>query len=64
MAKIREMTVSRGFTIMNGYNADKPNFGITVELEDHEDWIEVLSETINQVNLGLIAISESSIDEE
>lgn len=59
MARCKEFTVGRGMTIMDGYDADKPHFSMTVELEEGDDFAEEVAKTINMVNAILLEIPES-----
>ena len=59
MAKIVGFTIGRAFTIMDGFDADKPNFSLDVKLEEGDDLIKTVFEHIEIVNAVLLAIHDS-----
>ena len=62
MAKCKEFTVGRGFTIPDGdYGSDRPHFSMTVELEDGDDFAKEVANTIETVNSILLLIPESGM---
>ena len=65
MAKITEFTVGRRMTINLGdYNSDQPNFSVTVELEDGDDFATEVASAVDTVNEILLAIPDSGSVEE
>ena len=46
MAKIVHFDVSRGLTIMDGFESDRPSFGMRVELEEDDDFYEEVANAI------------------
>lgn len=65
MAKIKEFTVGRRMTINLGdYSSDQPNFSVTVELENEDDFAVEVTKAIETVNEVLLTIPESGNVEE
>ena len=65
MAKITEFTVGRRMTINLGdYNSDQPNFSVTVELEDGDDFVTEVAKAVDTVNEVLLTIPETGGAEE
>ncbi len=63
MAKIVHFDVSRGVTIMDGFESDKPSFGMRVELEEGDDFFVEVATAIETVNGVLMLIPESKTPE-
>ena len=63
MAKIVHFDVSRGLTIMNGFESDRPSFGMRVELEEDDDFYEEVADAIQTVNGVMLLIPESEAPE-
>lgn len=59
MARIKEFTVSRGFTVTSGYDSDKTHFGLTVELDEQDDFFKEVGKAIETVNAILLEIPDS-----
>ena len=51
-------------TIMDGYDADKPHFSMTVELEEGDDFATEVARTIETVNSILFVIPESGFGQD
>ena len=64
MARCKEFTVGRGFTIMDGYDADKPHFSMTVELAEDDDFATEVATAIQTVNGVLLEINESGFKQD
>jgi len=63
MAKIVHFDVSRGLTIMDGFESDRPSFGMRVELEEDDDFYEEVANAIQTVNGVMLLIPESEAPE-
>lgn len=64
MAKITHFDVKRGITIMDGFESDKPSFGMRVEMEDGDDFADEVANAIDTVNSVLMIIPESGSSED
>jgi len=64
MSKIVHFDVHRGLTIMDGFESDKPSFGMRVELEDGDDFAQEVADAIDTVNNVLMLIPETGAAED
>lgn len=64
MAKIVHFDVSRGLTIMDGFESDRPSFGMRVELEEGDDFFDEVATAIETVNGVMMLIPESETPED
>jgi len=64
MSRIVHFDVHRGVTIMDGYESDKPSFGMRVELEDGDDFYEEVATAIETVNGVMMLIPDSGTSED
>ena len=64
MSRIVHFDVSRSMTIMDGYESDKPSFGMRVELEDGDDFAEEVATAIETVNGIMLLIPDSEVGED
>ena len=64
MARVIRFEVARGMTIMDGFDADKPHFGMTVELDEGDVFEEEVAKAIETVNGVLMLMPESGFTEE
>lgn len=49
---------------MDGYESDKPAFGMRVVLEEGDDFAEEVATAIDTVNSVMLLIPESEVDED
>ena len=63
MAKVVEFEVGRGMTIMDGFDADKPYFGMRVKLDEGDTFEDEVAKAIETVNGILMVIPESGFGE-
>ncbi len=59
MSRIVHFDVHRGVTIMDGFESDKPSFGMRVELEEDDDFAQEVANAIDTVNSVLMLIPET-----
>jgi hypothetical protein len=64
MSKIVHFDVKRGITIMDGFESDKPSFGMRVELEEGDDFATEVATAIDTVNSVMMLIPESEAPED
>ena len=60
MARIKEFTLGRAFTIPDGnFGSDKPSFSVTVELAEGDSFEDEVAKAMTTVNEILLLIPES-----
>jgi hypothetical protein len=64
MSKILHFDVARRITIMNGFESDRPSFGMRVELEEGDDFEVEVAKAIQTVNGIMLLIPESGLANE